>query len=340
MCKFSMKEFEHIVEAGRAGNCGKVKCNGGKDDSCSVGIGLPFFNCPEGDCVLCQKGYTCLDNSGSTFFSGKCFKEAGLGDSCQNDDQCYDGRYKMECLSGKCEIKKTGNLATKDKCESGSDCKSGTCTDGLCAAIALGGVCLSDKACANDAYCNIVTGCTARNSEKGGTCLKNDMCKLFTETCEGGRCVERGVVGKGGAAEDDEQCKDGLREEGGKCVEVDYSKTTACGTLNTCKDSHMTCVCDTVDPEKGPLCIQTDSTCEGSEAAFRECLQKNDCNADSSPRYKGSCADEKCGSAYKAVISCARGQFKESYGTVFSGQCVSSLVGSASPLEATIGLLF
>ena len=122
-----------------------------------------------------------------------------------SDDDNTEGILVNQCM------KKKHYLDEGDKCEVGSECKSGICTDKKCVAYEEGKTCSKTKECKLGLYC--------KTSDKSKTCAKylkkGDKCDMKQEQCRpglecgNGQCVDNFSINNGEKSDNWWACKSG-----------------------------------------------------------------------------------------------------------------------------------
>jgi MYXO-CTERM domain-containing protein len=140
-------------------------------------------NCPPADQQACPTGSTC---AGDLCVGGQ--------NSCATDGDCNSNQY---CAGGVCVGKKTAGVG----CNTGGECQSSVCVDGVCCTRACTGQCEACNVEGSKGTCVAVSGeprgsrqpCTSDKSDCGGSCdgVTADRCDYpGAETpCRVGKCA-------------------------------------------------------------------------------------------------------------------------------------------------------
>ena len=146
--------------------------------------------CELGACVRLAEGPRC-----------RAFVQPGV--RCDRLHQCLDLDAPLlpgagvEALLLRCEPSSSdgevsrcrGWLEAGEACGAGESCRTEHCVDGRCAAVALGGACLSARECGAGAYCASLS-CAAGDQPLGAPCEGHAGCR--SRVCVDGVCRDAG----------------------------------------------------------------------------------------------------------------------------------------------------
>lgn len=297
-----------VCDAG--GTC--VECN--VDADCA-GAAPKTICDPNGGhvCVLPHCTNTTKDSTETDVDCGgpdcaDCADDLGCGDAndCQSNN-CQG----MKCAAATCNDSIINNMVLGESdvdcggscpgcafdkvCGVNTDCKSGDCTSGKCAAncmdtqkdqdesdIDCGGVC-SD--CINGKDCNSKTDCQSNFCNPGGKCAAcaNDNECAGSEYCSNGSCVNDKATGL--------VCTAGTQCVTNNCVDGFCCGSATCGSCESCGIAGAEGACASIHNSPDPDNCNTTQTCDNAGACKKidgqVCAVAADC-------LNGNCVDGVC----------------------------------------------
>jgi hypothetical protein len=235
-----------------------------------------------GSCAGCDDGSVC--NDGDDCLNGNCDNGlcAAVAETC-NDGILNQDESAIDCGGAICTDCVNGST-----CNTGTDCITGNCDDGICADAPA---CTVDDDCGTNASCIDVAGdmqcvCDTGYGGDGMTCADMDECTDGIDDCDANATCTNTDGGF------DCACNAGFTGDGMTCTDIDEctDATDDCDANATCTnvDGGFTCACNAGYGGDGVTCV-----------ALQACTDNADCDANATCEDVGGTMLCVCGAGYQ-----------------------------------------